>query len=691
MTLRLGTAILMAALAASACSDNGGGGGDGDGGPLDGGIGDGDGGTDGDGGVPTCTFTPTGQFNPMVECRWDRPAAGDGNATYDDVTMMPTVMNLTDDNADGQVTLDDVPDIVFVSYDDQTDRLGVGGVLRVVSGGCGADGKLHQHYMVGPAQIQADTGTAGVYFDPSGGVALGDVDADGAADIVASLQGGGTIALKRDGHVLWINRTAPSGANTLPAPQPALADLDGDGRPEVIQGRVILNGEDGTVEGTGTGDLGVNGFLGPVAATGDLDLDGAPEVLAGGAAYGPMAMLKWAFMFPVPATTTLCQQIPCDGFTATGDFDADAQGEVVIVRGGTIYLINHDGTPLMIGGAPVQIAIPKDDCTKNEGGPPTVADFDGDGRAEIGVAAADFYVVADLDCLGTPTPAGCSDPGIRWKAANFDCSSRVTGSSVFDFDGDGKAEVVYADEQNFRIFDGTTGMVRQSIPNNSRTRLEMPIVADVDNDGNAEVVFVENSVAATGGRQGIRVLGDATDSWAATRRVWNQHAYHVTNVSELGAIPAHEPANWTVASPNTVSGKMNNFRQNLPDFDALAAPDLTVALSLVPVGCMLEAHVCNAGDVVVGAGVPVRFYDNATMTEIACDGGTPTTPISLAPDVCIDVSCVWNAAPATIDVRACVDNGGYDCGSATSSQNNECHEDNNRDDEAGAFACTPIG
>ena len=683
-------AICVLAMAVAACGgDDGGGSGDQDAGPGDGGS-DGDGGGDPDGGVPTCTFTPTGSFNPEVECRWDQPATGDGQATYDDVTMTPAVMNLTDDDGDGQVTLDDIPDIVFVSYDDQADRLNVGGVLRVLSGGCGADGLLHQHFVVGPTQLQADTGVAGVYFDPSGGVALGDIDADGSADIVASLQGGGTVALRRDGHVLWMNRTAPSGADTLPAPQPALADLDGDGRPEVIQGRVILNGEDGTVAGTGTGDLGVNGFLGPVAATGDLDLDGLPEVLAGGTAYGPLAMVRWAFTFPVPATTTLCQQVPCDGFTATGNFDADDQGEVVIVRGGTIYLLNHDGTELMVGGAPVRIDIPKDDCTRNEGGPPTVADFDGDGRAEIGVAAADFYVVADLDCLGTPTPAGCSDPGIKWKAANFDCSSRVTGSSVFDFDGDGKAEVVYADERNFRIFDGTTGEVRESIANNSRTRLEMPIVVDVDNDGNAEVLFVENSTATTGARQGLRVIGDATDSWAATRRVWNQHAYHVTNVSELGAIPAHEPANWRTDSPNTVSGKMNNFRQNLPDFDALAAPDLTVALTLVPTGCVLEAHVCNAGDVVVGAGVPVTFYDNTTMTAIACEGGAVTTPTPLAPGACVDVGCVWTAAPATIDVRACVDNADYACG-GTGGENNECHEDNNRADRNGAFACTPIG
>ncbi len=146
-----------------------------------------------------------------------------------------------------------------------------------------------------------------------------------------------------------------------------------------------------------------------------------------------------------------------------------------------------------------------------------------------------------------------------------------------------------------------------------------------------------------------------------------------------------------MASPNTVSGKMNNFRQNLPDFDALAAPDLTVALSLVPVGCTLEARVCNAGDVVVGAGVPVRFYDRTTMTEIACQGGPMTTPSPLPPGACVDVHCVWLAAPSQVDVRACVDNGGFECQSSTSSDNNECIEDNNRSDADGAFQCVPPG
>ncbi len=61
------------------------------------------------------------------------------------------------------------------------------------------------------------------------------------------------------------------------------------------------------------------------------------------------------------------------------------------------------------------------------------------------------------------------------------------------------------------------------------------------------------------------------------------------------------------------------------------------------------------------------------------------------PVVVADVACEWRAAPNPVDVRACVDNGGCDYAAGTSSGNNECHEDNNRADVAGAFACTPNG
>jgi hypothetical protein len=272
---------------------------------------------------------------------------------------------------------------------------------------------------------------------------------------------------------------------------------------------------------------------------------------------------------------------------------------------------------------------------------------------------------------------------VVWSQVNHDLSSSVTGSSVFDFEGDGKAEVIYNDEQFFRIFDGTTGTVLTEIANHSHTRLEMPIIADVDNDGNAEIVFIEN--ASGGTSQGIRIYADANDTWVPTRRIWNQHAYHVTHVNELGQVQQNEPPNWLEPSDATASGVMNNFRQNLPDFDVFAAPDLTVALSfdksMCPSTLGLVAQVCNDGALVVGAGAPVTFWNNANMTQIVCANAPIATTLPLSPGQCQNLKCELAdppVEPATIDVRACVDNGGYGCDEPPAmGGNNECHEDNN--------------
>jgi hypothetical protein len=57
-------------------------------------------------------------------------------------------------------------------------------------------------------------------------------------------------------------------------------------------------------------------------------------------------------------------------------------------------------------------------------GPPTIADYDGDGAPEVGVAGGAAYVVFD------------GDGALLWQMPTQDLSSSVTGSSVFDFNGD---------------------------------------------------------------------------------------------------------------------------------------------------------------------------------------------------------------------------------------------------------------
>ena len=133
---------------------------------------------------------------------------------------------------------------------------------------------------------------------------------------------------------------------------------------------------------------------------------------------------------------------------------------------------------------------------------------------------------------------------ILWKVRNRDCSSRATGSSVFDFEGDGASEVVYADETTFRIFDGRDGTILfEDDSHSSNTRMEMPVVVEWTTTAKARSSFQSQTPRAPG--WGDRNLGGYVEQLVRTRRIWNQHTYHVTNIDEDGQVPAVEEPNWS--------------------------------------------------------------------------------------------------------------------------------------------------
>ncbi|MEX1368538.1 MAG: hypothetical protein AB1Z98_35745 [Nannocystaceae bacterium] len=74
------------------------------------------------------------------------------------------------------------------------------------------------------------------------------------------------------------------------------------------------------------------------------------------------------------------------------------------------------------------------------------------------------------------------------------------------------------------------------------------MVADIDNDGSAEILVVSYNNAPA-----LQAIRDAEDRWIQARRIWNQHAYYVTNVREDSTIPQVPVDNWPL---------LNTFRTN---------------------------------------------------------------------------------------------------------------------------------
>ncbi|MBW1807566.1 MAG: VCBS repeat-containing protein [Deltaproteobacteria bacterium] len=577
---------------------------------------------------PDCIYQPErARFDPREEIGW---SGSDLYPDKDQVMSTPVVVNLNDDNGDQLVNEDDIPDIVFNAFSVSGDPPILGsGVLRAISGDTFTD-----LWAVAPGIMT----TA-----PAASVAAGDIDNDGLVELVTLRYQGGLVAFEHTGELKW--SCADFGADNcidyadLHAGNewggPAIADLDQDGTPEIILGAAVYraNGELWWEGSNGIGDNGV----GPLSAICNLDRDGHPEVVTGSTAYHYDGSLYW-------------NNGLSDGFVAIGEFDSDDYPEIVVVADGNIRLQEHDGTlawgPFALPGS-------------GRGGPPTVADFDGDGQPEIGVADHDTYVLFE------------TDGSIKWSKPTQDHSSSATGSSVFDFEDDGYAEVVYNDETTLRIYDGATGDVIFDEANSSFTAYEYPLIVDVDNDGNAEIVVCANDFMS-GTHTGIRVFGDLEDNWVRTRRIWNQHTYHITNVSESGAIPQTEAEGWL---------EFNSYRQNeLATGEGLAtsAPDLAgVEGSQIASGCpdqiVLYVWVQNQGAISAPAGIPSAFYSGdpdagGTLIDVVY-----TTRI-LQPGQAQRVFLTWTDPPlgSNVSVYVLVDDFGTGKGAV-----NECGDDSN--------------
>jgi hypothetical protein len=392
--------------------------------------------------------------------------------------------------------------------------------------------------------------------------ALGDLDGDGFVEIVAVAETRQhLIAFNHDGTRRWVSDnvvgTAGNGVvvtNSTPGSfnEPVIADLDGDGVPEIVI-RHLASGpapnttrEDYASAYSNDGRLlwHCRGAAGDSSATGnvlvvDVDLDGRPEVLFGNDVCDRQGNLTRSTPFP---SGRLFQ------FISVASLDDDPFAEVVnlvIAAGFRLQVYHHTGQlmwDLLVPGS-------------GAAGRPVIADVDGDGRPEILVARADHLVVMNRD--GTvhrmiDVPGG--DAGTP---------------TVFDLNGDGRPEIIYhaghgpfdnldpGDPQSgaLLIFDGPTGALLHEMEADRHGADEHMgvIVADVDGDGSASIVtrsWTENFVT-------VRVFKAASGTWAQTRPVWNQAGYHITNVNDDGAIPPVPLANWLVPG-------LNNFGVNVP-------------------------------------------------------------------------------------------------------------------------------
>jgi len=502
----------------------------------------------------TCRVEPeVGTFEPVVEWAWHANPVHPG---VHQVCSTPVVGHLTDDNGDGSLGEGDTPDVITLAfYDDE--YMATGSLVGL----SGRDGST----------LFSWASVDGCLPYSSSGLALADLDGDGEPSILLQTSCGLT-SVDRFGTVEWAT-PIPDSDIWLEFWTPSLADLDGDGGAEVMVGRSVFD-TDGTLLWRGDRSHG-NG----TSFAADLDQDGVMEVIAGGTVYEADGRVRW--------------DAGEDGFSGIADLDLDGEPEIVLVDVlGNVHAYSRAGVELWVTEFPVD----------KHGGPPTLADYNGDGLPEIGVAFATAYRVLDGDGV------------VLWSQVTEDDSSGVTGSAVFDFEGDGAAEVVYADEHVFYIYDGATGAIEMAYEHHaSGTVFEYPVIVDLDGDDSAEIVLVSNNFWWEG-HAGITVIGDLASSWAPARELWSQHAYHITHIEDDGTVPRVQEASWLTH---------NTFRAANTETPAgLMRPDLHLG---EPEICTLE---CELGRTVIY--LPVENSGLADTEEVgvalySVDEGGETT------------------------------------------------------------------
>jgi hypothetical protein len=499
-----------------------------------------------------------GMFDPVVEWHKDTFVNNPGATAS---ASAPIVVQVNDDNGDGKVDSDDMPDILNSMYNPQAQA-----VLRALSG----DGSGEILSIVVPSGTREE------------GIAAADIDGDGFIEILTSANNGEQIlAYEHDGTLKWTSPMLTVANTGTYETYPAILDMNGDGKPEIVAGRVILNSAGSQV---GVGAFGIGAPTGnangsaAVSFAADLDGDGKQEVVVGNALYRADGTAIWS-------------NGQTDGYPAIADFDGDMKPEIVVSGFGKLRLQNG-GDGALLWTTPIP---------GGKGGPPTIADYDGDGLPEVGIAGLSKYTVFD------------TDGAVLWTKDTQDGSSGITGSAVYDFEGDGVADVVYADEINLYVFSGTDGTTKlQFTDHNSGTRLEYPIIADVDRDGQVEIVVVSEPYNGT--YTGITVLGDKNNSWRPGRQIWNQHAYSITHINDDGTVPAMAAPNWDT---------YNNFRSgDLSPADGLTTPDLVL---ITPESCLsqctgpdelaLWVQLGNLGAAPLTAGATVEVYGTVMGVE----------------------------------------------------------------------------
>ncbi|MGC3945184.1 MAG: gliding motility-associated C-terminal domain-containing protein [Chryseolinea sp.] len=352
-----------------------------------------------------------------------------------------------------------------------------------------------------------------------------------------------------------------------------------------------------------------------------------------------------------------------------------------------------------------------------------IGDANGDGKLDLSFIAGNQLYCVTTDAPSTNIVALWTSP----RTIN-DSRSGVLTVTIYDFDNDGKPEMVYRDSQELVIIDGTTGQNKLwSAVCQSHTYTEGPVIADANGDGATDICVPCNrnnsfNINADIQQQAlgeVRMFFSNGNEWLPTRRVWNQPGYFVVNINDNLTLPFPQLDGslvfGTSACPNGLPGPQTPFNIFLNQVPFLSsdgcpvfpAPDLSFvgddpenlpypagdprnfpAVTVTPPICgnldvKVVFNISNDGDLPITASVPVSFFHgDPTKPGIKPDSLLYSTTIQVSNlqvgDTLTTAPVVFNGPGKAFRLYIVLNNNGSVLPiNPAGSVSNECRIDNN--------------
>ncbi|NDW08750.1 FG-GAP-like repeat-containing protein [Dysgonomonas sp. 520] len=487
-------------------------------------------------------------------------------------------------------------------------------------------------------------------------IAIADVDGDGKCEIF--------IQSANDSKIYCYNPDGASKSGFAVTPSTnehyiiQLADLNGDGNAELIAGPYIFDAKTGALllrmlfeaGGTGYGNphrLGKSVNLAYdgcyfMPAIGDVDGDGYQEVVAGSIIYKPAA--DFSGYTTIRANTT---DIPeafngyMDGPTVLADFDNDGLLDVCVIGYQSLSATSQVRVQFYVWSPSTKKIIACSPSWASNGyiSIPCVGDLDNNGYP-------DFVFNQQGTGVGmTSYQYDTTQPGNIKQRSIVSNLSETVGLTMFDFNQDGKADIVCRNDKNLYIKslkeDGSSykDLITPIIAY-SGTVAEYPIVADVDEDGQAEIILTRAFAPWNGsnlqGMVSIYKTGDPAKPWPSARKVWNQWPYNGTNINEDMTVTRHPVSPAAIFSNN--KQPYNNFlvqgaiiNQNGDVFVQIpnATPGVMDFTHNAPADMLtITINVFNQGQSVLTTPVYASLYSEICLPENLIETGSSAANVN---------------------------------------------------------------